>query len=257
MDNAQPSPDLRLRIRGLYENLSPAGFKFRMALLSIDIITVLYFVASTFVPHTGILRIIDIAIGIFFLGELLVRVWIRDRAIRFIFHPMTLLDMAVIASLFAPVFVGNLLYLRLLRTLRLFHSYAVLEELRRNSSYIRKHVEVIISATHLTVFLFITTALIYVLQKDSNPLIGNYLDALYFSVATLTTTGYGDITLVGTEGRILAIAMMVIGVSLFIRLLQALFQPRDNNSEDTTGESPTHCPHCGASLSGHPNSSDD
>ena len=241
---------VRQTIKGLYEDLSPAGFKFRMALLSIDIVSVLYFVASTFVPHTGVLRLVDMAIGVFFLCELLVRVWIRERPMRFVFHPLTLLDMAVIASLFAPVFVGNLLYLRLLRTLRLFHSYAVLEELRINSSYIRKHVEVIISATHLIVFLFITTALIYVLQKDANPLINNYLDALYFATATLTTTGYGDITLVGPEGRLLAIAMMVIGVSLFIRLLQALFQPRDNNADDGAVASSTHCPHCGAPLPG-------
>ena len=35
----------------------------------------------------------------------------------------------------------------------------------------------------------------------ADPAIGNYLDALYFTVATLTTTGFGDITLTGTTGR--------------------------------------------------------
>jgi Ion channel len=47
----------------------------------------------------------------------------------------------------------------------------------------------------------------------------------YFTVATLTTTGFGDITLVGTEGRLLAIVMMSVGISLFLRMVQVLFRP--------------------------------
>lgn len=43
--------------------------------------------------------------------------------------------------------------------------------------------------------------------------IGNYIDALYFTVAMLTTTGFGDITLPGTAGRLLSILMMIVGVS--------------------------------------------
>jgi len=237
---------LRSVVKGPYNDLTPTAFRFRMALLAIDVITVLYFVISTFFPENNALHLVDVLIGLFYLGELLARVWIEDRALRFIFHPLTLLDMAVIGSLFAPFFVGNLIYLRLLRTLRLIHSYSVLEELRRNSSYIRRHVEVILAITHLIVFLFVTTAIIYIQQNAINPQIENYLDALYFAVATLTTTGYGDITLVGVEGRVLAIVMMIVGVSLFIRLLQAVFQPRDNNAEEET--SPQHCPHCGAPL---------
>jgi voltage-gated potassium channel len=45
-------------------------------------------------------------------------------------------------------------------------------------------------------------------------------------VATLTTTGFGDITLTGTSGRLLAIVMMIVGVSLFLRMVQVLFRPR-------------------------------
>ena len=44
---------------------------------------------------------------------------------------------------------------------------------------------------------------------------GNYIDALYFTVATLTTTGFGDITLTGTEGRVLSIVMMIVGITCF------------------------------------------
>ena len=33
--------------------------------------------------------------------------------------------------------------------------------------------------------------------------IAHYLDALYFTVTALTTTGFGDITLPGTTGRLI------------------------------------------------------
>jgi len=54
------------------------------------------------------------------------------------------------------------------------------------------------TGTNLFVFLFGMTAVVYETQHQHNPAIGNYLDAFYFTVTTLTTTGFGDITLIGT-----------------------------------------------------------
>jgi len=49
--------------------------------------------------------------------------------------------------------------------------------------------------------------------------------ALYFSMTTLTTTGFGDITLRGDIGRLLVVVIMVLGVGLFLKLLPAVFRP--------------------------------
>ena len=57
-------------------------------------------------------------------------------------------------------------------------------------------------------FLFVTTGFIYETQHAHNPGIHNYIDALYFTVAALTTTGFGDITLPGTLGRLISIIIM-------------------------------------------------
>ncbi|GAD59200.1 potassium voltage-gated channel subfamily KQT [Brevundimonas abyssalis TAR-001] len=51
------------------------------------------------------------------------------------------------------------------------------------------------------------------------------MDALYFTITSLTTTGYGDIILPGTWGRLLSIAVMLGGVGLFFRLIQSLNVP--------------------------------
>ena len=89
---------------------------------------------------------------------------------------------------------------------------------------------------NLGVFVFVMTGLIYATQYRTNPEIKNYADALYFTVTTLTTTGFGDITLPGTTGRLLSVVTMIFGVTLFLRLAQVLFRPPKVRYS---------CPHCG------------
>ena len=88
--------------------------------------------------------------------------------------------------------------LRVLRTLRLLHSYQLLARLRADSAWFRCNEELTIALVHLIIFLFVMTAVVYETQHWSNPQIANYVDALYFTVTALTTTGFGDITLSGT-----------------------------------------------------------
>ena len=111
-----------------------------------------------------------------------------------------------------------------------------------------------LAAINLGVFLFIMTGLIYATQYRVNPEIRNYADALYFTVTTLTTTGFGDITLTGESGRMLSVGVMIVGVTLFLRLVQVLLR-----SSKVRHECPTcglilhdadaiHCKHCGTTL---------
>lgn len=50
--------------------------------------------------------------------------------------------------------------------------------------------------------------------------IAGYVDALYFIISALTTTGFGDIVLPGTWGKLLSIVIMVTGITPFVRLTQ-------------------------------------
>jgi voltage-gated potassium channel len=68
------------------------------------------------------------------------------------------------------------------------------------------------------------TGIVYETQHWANPDIRNYVDALYFAVTALTTTGFGDITLRGTTGRLIWVVVMIFGVTLFLRLLRSLLQ---------------------------------
>ncbi len=62
----------------------------------------------------------------------------------------------------------------------------------------------------------------YLLESAINPRIHTFIDALWWGFATATTTGYGDITPVTTEGKILGIILMLTGMALFA-MFTALF----------------------------------
>ena len=66
---------------------------------------------------------------------------------------------------------------------------------------------------NIVVFTFATG--IYFLEHNVNPKMTTYLDALWWSFATTSTVGYGDIVPVTTWGKVLGIMLMLIGVALF------------------------------------------
>lgn len=235
----------------LYNGSEKRSNTFQISLLIIDVLCILYFVAASFYHHTDDFHLLEVAIGIFYLIEFCARLFISKQRLRYIFHPLGLADLIVILSLLAPTLTENFALLRLIRSLRLLRSYHMLKTLRKHSRFVRLHEDIIFSIINLVVFIFVVTALVFVLQVDINPGISNYVEALYFTVATLTTTGFGDVTLVGTSGHLLAILIMIIGISLFLHLIQAIFRPGKIRFECPTcslvrhDPDAVHCKHCG------------
>ncbi len=70
--------------------------------------------------------------------------------------------------------------------------------------------------------ILVSSCLFYYFEKASNPNIKIFLDALWWGVATATTTGYGDITPVTIPGKILGICLMLVGLAFF-GMFTALF----------------------------------
>jgi voltage-gated potassium channel len=245
---------LHQRIDHLYNGTSARSRNFRWALLAFDGVTILYFVIASFFHHVDDLHVVEEAIGVAYLLEFSARLFISKKRLREIFHPVGLADLIVIASLLAPTLAENYSFLRVVRALRLLRSYHMLKTLRKQSNFVRLHEDVIFSVVNLVVFIFVITAVVYVSQVGVNPAIKDYVDALYFTIATLTTTGFGDITLIGTDGRILAVLIMIFGISLFLRLIQTIFRPGKVRYECPTcglkrhDNDAVHCKHCGQVL---------
>ena len=246
---------LKQTLRMLYTGSSKTATRFRYGLITFDVLTIAFFVVTAPDFPTPFILIADFIIGLVILADFLARLWIAPSKPRMLRQLYTLADILVILTLLlAPFIPANLAFLRVVRALRLLHSYHVLPDLRRETAFFRRNEDVIVACVNLAVFIFVTTALVFTLEHRQNPDIVSYIDALYFTVATLTTTGFGDITLRDDMGRLLAVIIMVVGVALFLRLAQTIFQPRKVRYTcpdcGLTRHEPdaVHCKHCGRTI---------
>jgi len=241
-------------VHDLYHGRSRRSRIFRFALLTFDIASVIFFILTSMMRETTWIYWVDAIIAIIIIADLAARFWIAKHPWRLLQDFTTWTDIIVVITLLLPAFLESFLFLRVLRALRVLRSYRVLADLRAIFPFFKRNEEVIRSVVNLLVFVFIMTALVYVLQVNTNPKITNYVDALYFTITALTTTGFGDITLEGTTGRLLSIIILLVGVALFLRLVQTIFRPPHVNYEcpdcglvrhDTDA---VHCKHCGHIL---------
>ena len=228
------------RLRGLYEGASPRAHTFRDVLFIFDITAILYVIVSSFLPANDVTEWVNRVFGVLVLADLMARIAISARPARELIRPLTIAEIVAAISFLWPVGGGT--FLRALRTLRLLRTYAFLQRLRGASSWFRRNEDAVVAGTNLFVFIFVMTGVVYDTQHWSNPHITNYADALYFTVTTLTTTGFGDITLPGTFGRMVSVFIMICGVTLFLRLAQVLFRPNRVRFE---------CPSCGLMRHDH------
>ena len=217
--------DWQTRLRAIYEGRSADAQRFRYGLLIFDVATILFIITTSFLPRAAWIEWLDVAFGIVILADFVARMIISRHRVRDLLHPVTWADIVAIVSFLAPLVGEGAGFLRILRTLRFLRSYQLLARLRTDFDYFRQNEEVIIATANLAVFLFVMTGFVYETQHAINPQITNYADALYFTVTALTTTGFGDITLPGTLGRLISVAIMIFGVTLFFGLARALLRP--------------------------------
>lgn len=228
---------LKDKIRLMYEGRSKRATRYRYGLLIFDAVTIAFFLATATMQLTPALMAIDVVIAVVILLDLGMRFWISENRKRLLGRIYVIVDIVVLFSLLAAPFIGQgLAVLRVLRALRLVHSYHLLKDLRRDALFFRRHEDAILAAINLLVFIFAMTALVQVLRGGDEPGLNSYIDALYFTVATLTTTGFGDITMTTPLGRLLSVGIMVVGVGLFLQLVRAIFSPAKVKHK---------CPECG------------
>lgn len=234
---------------------------FRWSMLAFDLVTIALFLAHPVVSwhvgvegYEGVWLAIDIFIAIVITLDLAARFYIERHKLRFFLRPTNLADIVVAATLLVPYVAQNMVFLRVFRVVRLVRAFEFLDQRHAFSKWLHYNSFVVSKVVNLIVFVFIVTAFVFVDQAGKNDKIVNYLDALYFTLSTLTTTGFGDITLVGIPGRWLSIVMMVLGVSLFLQLVRAIAIGDKLRHEcpactlQLHERDAAHCKRCGANL---------
>src|SRR5258707_15890272 len=73
---------LKSRIRLLYEGETLGGGRFRYALLVLDIVTVLFIIATSFLPRSKAIESLDVVFGVLILADFSARLIISPQPLR-------------------------------------------------------------------------------------------------------------------------------------------------------------------------------
>lgn len=226
---------LRSTLRLLYHSQSPKAQRFQMSVLVVDLAIIAFFIASPLLREYESFLWIDYSIALLLAADLTARALASTDMSRWVRQLPVIMDIFILVTLLAPTWFFNLGFLRILRLWTLTRSSTFWRPLhRRGLSIYRETIQAVIN---LLVFLFVVTGFVYTaFANRGTDSIAGYVDALYFTVATVTTTGFGDITLPGPGGKLSSIAIMIVGISLFVKLAQSIFRPNKVHFP---------CPQCG------------
>jgi voltage-gated potassium channel len=158
-----------------------------------------------------LLDLIDNFICMFFLFEFFIRFKRADN--KLLFLKWGWIDLISSIPSFDFARAGRALRLiRLFRILRAFRSVRhLVNHIYRNKT---KGAFTTVSVIAILMIIFSAIAILQV-EKEPNSNIKTAEDAIWWAYVTITTVGYGDKYPVTTEGRIIAAALMSVGVGIF------------------------------------------
>jgi voltage-gated potassium channel len=203
---------------------------FLMAMIIISLISIIL-ETEIYVKdnYYNVLYLIDTTIVIIFTIEYLLRLFTCTSSkifsgkygrIRYVFSPMGLIDLIAILPFYITFMTNNLLFLRILRILRilrLFKSFQYSKSLDKILNIFEKRKDDILASLMILICLLtITSVGIYYAENEAQPeKFSSILSSMWWSVATLTTVGYGDIYPITTLGKFFGSLSAIFGVGLF------------------------------------------
>lgn len=192
------------------------------ALLSLSVILGLYDELKGFHSeiHSFVLAV-ELFVSSIILFEYLGRLYLAENKLKYIVHPLSILDLIALVPFFQPFRLIRFVVL-FARIIRITYRY---RHIFQSLFYVFSSVlSELAFAGSLVLFLFILgVTMIYSIERGAgNPDINTPFDAIYMVIITMTTVGYGDITPITWQGRFIALVLAVGGLVSFSALVATL-----------------------------------
>ena len=198
------------------------GQAFDTAMILVIVISIIGMAAAT-LPGlspgwTRFFDILDTAAILVFTVEYGLRLWTAKSAAKYARSGWGLIDILAIAPFWLTIggnfeALRSLRLLRLLRISKLARHVAAFERIARAFQLIKE--ELAVFGLLALIVMFISAVGIYEFEHDAQPeAFASIPHALWFSVVTLTTVGYGDVYPVTAGGRIFTFFILVTGLGI-------------------------------------------
>ncbi|OXA91176.1 ion transporter [Flavobacterium hercynium] len=208
----------------LYGTDTIMGRMFDLVLLGLILLSVLLVMMDTVQGisqkfHTQLL-IFEWIITVFFTIEYILRVISIQKPVKYIFSFYGIIDLLAVLPMYLSIFFPGASILSVVRALRFFRLFKILHipQISHQSSQLREAIEA--SKEKILVFIYfvlistiiIGTVMYLVEGKESG--FSSIPMSIYWTIVTLTTVGYGDISPQTPLGQFIAAFVMILGYGI-------------------------------------------
>lgn len=257
----------------IYHTNTRAGRFFDLILLGVILMCVLLVMMETVTEfdqkYHSYLITLEWIITVFFTIEYILRILCINRPIRYIFSFYGIIDLLAILPMYLSLFLTGYNILTVIRALRLLRLFKILNNphFTNHSNKLRR--ALIASRGKIVVFIYfvlistiIIGSIMYLVEGKENGFTSIPI-SIYWTIVTLTTVGYGDISPQTPLGQIIASFVMIMGYGIIAvptGIVSAEISKISQNKDlqfqnpcincDNTNYPPNakFCPQCGHSL---------
>ena len=240
----------------IYEADTPAGRLFDIILLSLILISIIAImlesIASVQLKYGFILAEIEWIITAFFTLEYIARIIAVREPRHYIFSFYGIIDLlATIPKYIGLLFpgFGFLLAIRAIRLLRVFRILKLIKFVGAGNN-----LAIALKKSRAKIFVFLFTVMVlsiilgtlmYMIEGPENGFT-SIPKSVYWTIVTLTTVGFGDITPHTPLGQLLSVVIMVLGYGIIAVPTGIVTSELANQNKDVHLNTQS-CPNCGAS----------
>ena len=235
------------------------GILFALIILS-SLLLIFETVKSFYGPCKVYFFYLEVFCMVFFSLEYLLRIYTATEIskyhqpvlgrLSYLLTPLMLIDLLSLIPfyliLFSSDYTGFYIFnifrvLRLLKAIRYVDAFTVI-----GNVFYAKRAQLTISFIFILFVFVFASSIIYMAEKDAQPEKFNDIpSAMWFTIATITTVGYGDVYPITNLGKLTGGLISIIGLILFAIptsiLTSGFLQVNENKGKHK-------CPHCGKEL---------
>jgi voltage-gated potassium channel len=256
LNDLKPKRGWKYRIHEIiYGTHTPAGKLFDIVLLVVIVYSVIIVMLES-VPRFDIkyhkfLNISEWAVTILFTIEYILRIICIQKPRKYIFSFFGIIDFLSTVPKYLSYFVVGSQYITAFRALRLLRVFRILKLVRfvgESNNLLRA-----LSASRTKIFIFVFFMLIisvllgtimYLIEGPEHGF-NSIPHSVYWTIVTLTTVGYGDISPETGLGQFIATLIMIIGYGI-IAVPTGIVTVEYSKQSDLKSKNITTCPNCDA-----------